>query len=256
MVVKKPAYEVIAAELRDSIVDGTYQPGDMLPPLSQLTRQFDASKETVQRAVRELIADGLVETRRGVGGGTVVTAAPVREVIVRERKIFRDERGYFFDLAAQSWVAVREPQIRTAPPPADLAVLLGTTPGQPVVIRDRVMGDPDTRQVHHVSLSYLPPWLVDELPVIAEAETGPGGILDRMEEHLQAELDMEERVGARPPSARERELWALPPSAPMLRLRRIARSPDGRICEVNETALPGHLYEIGYALERTDTPDR
>lgn len=41
-----------------------------------------------------------------------------------------------------------------------------------------------------------------------------------------------------------------------LRLRRIARSPDGRICEVNETALPAHLYEIGYALERTDTPDR
>ncbi|UUV32210.1 GntR family transcriptional regulator [Amycolatopsis roodepoortensis] len=256
MVVKKPTYEVIAANLRGSIVDGTHPPGDTLPPLSQLTRQFGASKETVQKAVRLLIGEGLVETRRGVGGGTVVTAAPAREVIVRQRKIFRDERGYFFDLAAQPWVAIRDPQVRTAPPPADIAVLLGTAPGQPVVIRDRVMGDPDTLEVRHVSLSYLPPWLVDELPVIAETDTGPGGIYDRMEEHLQAQLRMEERIGARQPSAQERELWPLPPGTSMLRLRRIARGPDERICEVNETVLPGHLFEIGYTLERADTPDR
>ncbi|MGW4527862.1 GntR family transcriptional regulator [Amycolatopsis sp. NPDC004378] len=247
----QPAYEAIAGELRTGILDGTYPPGSTLPRLTDLLERFGVAKETVQKAIKVLADEGLVEPIRR--RGTVVRGAPVRELIVRERQVFRDERGYFFDPAAQNWVAVEEPVVRTAPPPPDLLGLLGTEPGQAVVTRDRVMGDPQTRDPHHVSVSYLPPWLVDQLPVLGESETGPGGIYDRMEESGFGPLAWDERVGARAPSARERELWSLAPGTPVLRLVRIARSPAGQVCEVNETIVPADRYEIGYPLDRTES---
>ncbi|MGW5743705.1 GntR family transcriptional regulator [Amycolatopsis sp. NPDC003861] len=246
-----PAYTAIAQELRNGIVDGTYPPGSTLPTLTDLTQRYGVSKQTVQNAIRLLAEEGLVEPVRR--RGTVVLAAPARELIVRERRVFRDERGYFFDLTAQSWVAVEKPIVRSALPPTDLAGLLEAEPGQAVVVRDRVMGDAETGEVHHVSLSYLPPWLVDELPVLGVADTGPGGIYDRMEDHGLGPLAWEERLGARPPSARERALWTLAPGTPVLRLLRIARSDAGRVCEVNEMVLRADRYEIGYPLQRATT---
>ncbi len=247
---KQPAYESVANDLRAAIHDGTYPPGSTLPRLEDLMAKHRVGTGTARKAIAILADEGLVEAIRR--RGTVVRAAPVRNVIVRERKIFRDEHGYFFDLTAQTWVAIQKPTVRKDPPPADIADILGTVPGQKVVIRDRVMGDPDTKQPRHVSLSYLPPWLVDELPVIAAVDTGPGGIYDRMEEHLQGQLVMDERIGVRPPSGRERELWTMAPGTAMLRLLRIVSSPTGQVCEINETAMPGDRNEIGYALERAD----
>jgi GntR family transcriptional regulator len=249
VVADQPAYEVIAEALRTGILDGTYPPDSTLPMLTDLTERFGVAKETAQKAIRVLADEGLVEPIRR--RGTVVLGAPTRELIVRERAVFRDERGYFFDLTAQNWDAVQTPTISKAVPPADLGVLLGTKPGQPVVTRDRLMGDPDTAEVHHLSTTYLPPWLVAQLPVLGKAKTGAGGIYDRIEEAGFGPLAWDERVGARAPSARERKIWALPSGTPVLRLIRIARSPDGRVCEVNEIVLRGDLYEIGYTLERT-----
>lgn len=253
---ERPVYEEIADTLREEIVNGTYLPGSTLPNLTELRARFNAAPGTVRQAIKVLADEGLVEPIRR--RGTVVLDAPARELIVRERQVFRDRRGYFFDLTAQNWVAVEEPTVHTTPPAADLAGLLGTKPGQPVVTRDRVMGDPHTRDPHHVSVSYLPPWLVDQLPVVGGTDTGPGGIYDRIEEHEFGPLTWDERIGARAPSARERKLWPLAPGTPVLRLIRIARSPAGQVCEVNETILRADRYEIGYTLDRADSavPER
>ncbi|WP_410595531.1 GntR family transcriptional regulator [Amycolatopsis sp. lyj-23] len=251
-----PAYTAIAQELRNGIVDGTYPPGSTLPTLAELTQRYGVSKQTVQNAIRVLAEEGLAEPVRR--RGTVVRAAPTRELIVRGRRVFRDERGYFFDLTAQTWVAIEKPMVRSAPAPTDVADMLETEPGQAVVVRDCVMGDAETGEVHHVSLSYLAPWLVDQLPVLGSADTGPGGIYDRMEDHGLGPLEWEERLGARPPSARERTLWTLAPGTPVLRLLRITRSNAGRVCEVNEMVLRADRYEIGYTLQRatTERPSR
>jgi len=57
----------MAERLADSIADGQYPVGTMLPTEGELCDQFNASRFTVREAVKQLQGLGLVVTRRGTG---------------------------------------------------------------------------------------------------------------------------------------------------------------------------------------------
>jgi GntR family transcriptional regulator len=59
--------ERVAADLRRRIAAGEWQPGEQIPSVSQLATAYGVSRTTVQKAVRALVADGLVVTRHGWG---------------------------------------------------------------------------------------------------------------------------------------------------------------------------------------------
>jgi DNA-binding FadR family transcriptional regulator len=59
----------IAAELRSRIARGTLAPGDPLPVEGELVAELGCSKPVVREALRILETEGLVEVRRGIGGG-------------------------------------------------------------------------------------------------------------------------------------------------------------------------------------------
>ena len=67
-----PAYRVVAAELRQLVVGGEYEPGDRLPGEAELCERFAVSRSTVREAIRTLEAQHLVRTTRGTTGGTFV----------------------------------------------------------------------------------------------------------------------------------------------------------------------------------------
>ena len=62
----------IKNELKRSILDGTYKPGDKFPPETEIARQYEASKVSAREALRELETEGLIEKRRGIFGGSFV----------------------------------------------------------------------------------------------------------------------------------------------------------------------------------------
>ena len=64
-----PLYRTIAEALRDEISEGRYQKS--FPSEAQLVRRFAVGRQTVVRAMVELVNQGLVERRRG--SGTVVS---------------------------------------------------------------------------------------------------------------------------------------------------------------------------------------
>ena len=64
-----PLHRAIFETLRNDIREGRYLKS--FPSESQLVRRFDASRQTVIRAMGELVKEGLVERRRG--SGTVVS---------------------------------------------------------------------------------------------------------------------------------------------------------------------------------------
>jgi GntR family transcriptional repressor for pyruvate dehydrogenase complex len=62
----------IALKLQRAIYDGTLKVGERLPNERDLGREFGVSRSTLREAIRLLEAQGVVEVRRGVTGGTFV----------------------------------------------------------------------------------------------------------------------------------------------------------------------------------------
>ena len=62
-----PLYHQVEESLRQNIADGVYLPDQPMPPEIELQKRFNVSRETVRKAVNNLVLAGLVEKRKGVG---------------------------------------------------------------------------------------------------------------------------------------------------------------------------------------------
>jgi GntR family transcriptional regulator, arabinose operon transcriptional repressor len=69
--IRKPKYQQVYDSIKEAILAGSYEPGQKLPSEAQLLEEFDTSRITVIRALRELQQRGLVQRR--AGSGTYVT---------------------------------------------------------------------------------------------------------------------------------------------------------------------------------------
>jgi GntR family transcriptional regulator, transcriptional repressor for pyruvate dehydrogenase complex len=82
--------ELVAARIRQQILDGTLPAGSLLPKQEELLEDFDVSLPSMREALRILEVEGLVDVRRGnVGGAVVRVPGP-------------DEAGYTLALVLQS----------------------------------------------------------------------------------------------------------------------------------------------------------
>ena len=70
----RPAYRQIADEVQRLVSVGVLKPGDGLPATRQLAAELKLNANTVQHAYRTLVAEGVIEMRRGLGA--FVAAAP------------------------------------------------------------------------------------------------------------------------------------------------------------------------------------
>lgn len=71
----------IIAQIRDSILSGRLKPGDRLASEKELITQFEVSKATMREALRVLEVMGLIEIRKGIGGGAFVAEVDMRTTI-------------------------------------------------------------------------------------------------------------------------------------------------------------------------------
>jgi GntR family transcriptional repressor for pyruvate dehydrogenase complex len=71
------AFEVTVERLAQGIRLGVLTEGERLPPERELADTFGVSRVTLREAIRALRDAGLVESRRGRGGGTFVVAPKV-----------------------------------------------------------------------------------------------------------------------------------------------------------------------------------
>ena len=64
--------DMIAQQLEGMILEGTFNPGQKLPPERELAEQFNVSRPSLREAVQKLVAKGLLTSRQG--GGNYVNA--------------------------------------------------------------------------------------------------------------------------------------------------------------------------------------
>ena len=68
----RPAYQQVAVQLRELIASGETKPGERLPNEADLAKSFGVSRTTIREALRVLTSEGLIETSRGITGGSFV----------------------------------------------------------------------------------------------------------------------------------------------------------------------------------------
>lgn len=93
-----PPFEQIRAQLALGVAAGRLVPGERLPPIRSLAEELDVSTNTIARAYRELINEGIAEAsgRRG----TRITAAPPVAHDVARRTEQLEQAAERFALAA------------------------------------------------------------------------------------------------------------------------------------------------------------
>ncbi|QHE53486.1 GntR family transcriptional regulator [Pontibacillus sp. HMF3514] len=62
---KLPLYVQIKNKMVNNIKNGTWKPGEAVPSENQLIEQYNVSRTTIRQSIRELVQDGVLETRRG-----------------------------------------------------------------------------------------------------------------------------------------------------------------------------------------------
>ena len=72
------ATDIIVDQIRTAILDGRLSPGDRLPSEKALGEQFQVSKQTLRESMRALEHMGLIDVRKGIGGGAFIVAVDRR----------------------------------------------------------------------------------------------------------------------------------------------------------------------------------
>ena len=87
-------YATVKAALRERIAQGGWEPGVRLPSERELVQAFGCARMTVQRALRELEQEGLIERRQG-SGSYVAELHPISNLLqVRDIHDEIRERGH------------------------------------------------------------------------------------------------------------------------------------------------------------------
>lgn len=234
-----PLYRRIAQDLRDRIASGELPPGAQLQTEQELMARYDVSRATVRQALAGLVADGLLEIRRGLG------------TFVRRPAVMEHRLGGFYTFSREIERHGRAPgtrvrSLRVVPADESVAAILGLEPGEPVVALGR------TR-------------LADDDPIVTETSYLPAARFPGLEEvdFMQARLydTLTTRYGVRPVRARETfepvlmaadEARVLGGRAgdPALRVERTTFDAEGAVIEYCRSTLRADRYR--YSVELGD----
>jgi GntR family transcriptional regulator len=254
-------YRVIADDLRERITSGEFPTGRSLPRMTDLAAAYTTTRAVITEAVRVLEGEGLVRPVRK--RGTVVQWPVTRRRIRRGTKITRNAAytargtaargatGYNFPSAqAESWQVHGTPHVSAPPCPARVAEHLGVAPGERVTRRRRVTspaGEPPYQLVD----SWIHPAAVASAPRAAQADTGPGGYLDRIEEAGHGPIGWTEYIRARMPDPAEADLLEIAVRAVVMEIVRVGVSAATQApVEVTVCVIPADRVEFVTPLER------
>jgi GntR family transcriptional regulator len=244
----RAVFRQIADQLRSAIERGKLKEGEQLPSEARLMEHYDVARMTVRNALQVLQAEGLIVSEHG-RGVFVRSRPPVRRLASdRFARRHRKEGKAAFMVESDQHGAkpdVDMIEVTEAVPPTQIAELLKTRDGEPVVVRSRrysLNGRPV-----ETATSYIPADIARGTP-ITDPNPGPGGIYRRIEESGHTLERFTEEVSGRMPTPEEARLLHLAPGIPVFRLVRTAYDLEGRAVEVCDTIMATDAYVLNYEL--------
>jgi GntR family transcriptional regulator len=68
----EPIYIQLIRQIKNAVASGILNPGDRMPTVRELATKLVVNPNTVARAYRELVRDGVLKAEKGQSGGTFV----------------------------------------------------------------------------------------------------------------------------------------------------------------------------------------
>lgn len=247
-------YREIANVIRAHIRDGTYARGGQLPREDDLAAQLKANRVTVNRALKILVAEGLLRVHRGKG--TFVSELPPlpRYAAIRHSQEHRERGGsggaLVTELTELGYTLRSDNTVSPGRPPAHVAEILGVDPEADSVIvrarRMRAIPAEGTREVPiQIATSYIPRTIADGTP-IAEMNSGVGGISSRLVDLGHGQQELEERITVRPPTDDEASLLEMVEDQRVYDITHIGWTADDRPVKVTVYIMPTHQWDLRY----------
>ncbi|MFE8962176.1 GntR family transcriptional regulator [Streptomyces iakyrus] len=228
----QPEYLRIAADLRHRISAGEYGPGDQIPTIPELCRQYGVSEAPVRNALRLLAGEGLTESR--ARAGTRVRPRPAIHRMASDR--YRSTPGapstpYTRDQGI-GWSEYRlDKRFERVQADAELAALFEDEPGLQLLARHFVFYDND--QPTQMSTSYVRWSDVAGTPVADPInEPWPGGTKAQLGSLGIRVTQVTESFTAAMPNELEAATLRIGTGVPVLRYTRRHIADTGRVVEV------------------------
>ncbi len=234
-----PMYYQIMEEIRNKIYSGDYVVGSALAPERELAELYDVSRNTVRQAITELVNEGILIRRQGIG---TFVAPPKFEHVLNRLTSFTEDMAQRNMTAGSQTISfeVREPTLVES---SSLNIRQS----------DQVIECVRLRSADGVPMALETTVLV--------ASLCPGLGADDLSDHSSLYTILAERWNIRIDRATqsveptlatpyEAELLHVQPEIPMLLMRRIAFDQSGRAAEVTKSIYRGDRYKFVIELRQ------
>lgn len=228
-----PLYHQLAEQLRRAVTDGQLQPGDDFENELALAARLHLSRPTVRRAIQELVDQGLLLRRRGLG--TTVAARKVHR---------RAELTSLWDDLAR---AGSRPRTRVLShelvQDERIAAAMDLPPDTEFVSIVRLRSSDDT------PLAVLRNWLPPALNDVTAAELEDAGLYAVLRRRGVRPVVAHQSIGARMPTAAERRHLGIRGSEPVLTMTRSAFDAVGNPVEFGDHCYRSASYSIDVMVD-------
>jgi len=224
-----PLYHQLAEQLTAAVTDGTLAPGDGFENEVALAARLGLSRPTVRRAIAELVAQGLLVRRRGIG----TTVA--NQMVHRRAEL----TSLYDDLVRQGRApSTQVLSLQSGVTDERAALALGLDPLTPLVamVRLRSAGD--------APLALLRNWLPAAFADLTPEQLQTDGLYAVLRQRGVRPAVARQSFGARNASALERRLLHLTRAEPLLTMTRRAFDGDGGPVEFGDHCYRGGQYSV------------
>ncbi|MFY0664832.1 MAG: histidine utilization repressor [Natronospirillum sp.] len=230
-----PRYQVIKQYLLERIESGEYAPHHQIPPEEQLAKQFDVSRMTANKAIRDLVQEGRLTRQAGLG--TFVTdqkaESPLLEVTNIAEEVRQRQHVYSNQvLVCEAVPADDETALR-------LSVRLGAEVFHTILLHEE-NGVPVQLEERFVNPRWVPNYLTTDF-----SKHTPNEVLVAS----CPITDLEHIVEAVLPDARAAEWLGIAAQEPCLQMTRRTWSDD-HLISYARLMHPGTRYKLRSAVRR------